>query len=784
MKNKIILLLITLILSVNSVSAGLWHLTTRSSDGIIVHTYIDGGIDLWYPRRYGVLLSRDRSNWTAYKMLNYIRSHFNWKWKIEKRNGKNRIAVVSQHTTCSSYSYTDDTCTEKHYTYDDVSRGSCNSNGRQSRTQRYDYSVIKIKNKCSNIRASTQTRNCTYTYPTQTKNYKYSYDNAWSNCSISSNWNSNKEINCNQKNNYTTNTKTFTKKHTVYGWNHTYKCNDGLGQSDYSCSRDTSKSDASTPTNLNSTTTLRWNFTTSNCTWNLYANNKDSCNVKVDINISIKSWNTIKSSNWGRAWLERVVWINWYNKVRAVTDNTKYSTNKINWHKWDGHPALNFPNTTSHYLTINKRNNSNYYFNIVWIKSRSPISDNNWKINFAIKWKTWFTNYNNIWNISYLFKVPFSLEWKINDSETDGSAVLFKKQEYNLILKNEKRESFDAWNLKLFANQQTVYNKVPANKHKWIQNGLWINQSNYIYVNNHFKSNGDKYVKVYFGELEPINEWDILTNPEIDAPVVPISYNLWGQLIKYNLKTKFKSCNIKTLWLKISGIIQWSWRSETTTAEWANFSNMDKFEYKTQIRKNAYKLIRHRESDTIINGVKYVYGDYNINSIPNYETIIVKNWNLIIEKDNIKWFTWKPLWIIVLQDWYNVKNKPSSTKWNIYVNNNVKIINAVIYSDWAFRSADVNWNSYDFNNLEDKLILNWSLFSRNTIWGSVKITGSYKIPWDIETSDWDLAKEYDLNLVRKVPEVCFDENNPDSGYSFFINYDSSVQSNPPKWFEF
>ena len=143
--------------------------------------------------------------------------------------------------------------------------------------------------------------------------------------------------------------------------------------------------------------------------------------------------------------------------------------------------------------------------------------------------------------------------------------------------------------------------------------------------------------------------------------------------------------------------------------------------------------------------------------------------------------SWKKLWIIVLKDNYNINSdywkKWKKWAWNVYVWSDVSKINAVIYADWTIRSADETWTSIDDSNLLNILEINWSLFTRNTIWGSLKAkNNSYALPWWQKTNDFDLASVFDLNQLRKVP-ICWENK-----YSVLVKYDSKIQSNPPKWF--
>jgi len=637
-------------------------------------------------------------------------------------------------------------CEETRYTASPWSE--CTTSGKRTRTWKKN-TKIKAYWTCNNNSAGSTSENCTL------KTISSTIENNWGTCNLSWFWSKDTKINCIQTNNK----KRKNIKKYCYNWAH--------------CSSNITSTVNITPKPTN-TVNLKWFLTAWECIGTPYANNSDSCNIKVNLNISIASWN-IKSRNWWAAHLERVRWINWTSKVYNVTDQSLYSANIINWTDWSSNSALNFPDTTTSsnkYLNVIKNSNSNYFFNIVWIKSRAPITKYDWKINFLLKWKTWwntpYTNYQKISWIKYNFKKPYSLNLSLNDS---SKIEMLKEQKYNLKLNN-------IWNINWISNWKLYSNNT--NTKPITNNHYWVNT---IINNFSFWSNPNPWAYLFNWTINSNNEKNILDKPTVKAINLPISYNLGWNFVKYNLDgNELNWCEISTLWLKVTGIMQWSWRSKYTTSEWANFSNMDKFEYKTQIRKNAYKLIRNRNSETIVNWVKYVEWNANISGVINYETIIVKNWNIIISND-ITTSTWKPLWIIVISDWYNVMNNPSSTNWNIYINNNVSNINAVIYSDWAFMSANSLWSNYSDLDLWSKLTLKWSLFSRNTIWGSVKINNFYKLPWNITVSSTiinkDLSKKYDLNNIRKVLNLCWE-----NFYSFLIEYDPSVQSNPPKWFEF
>jgi hypothetical protein len=84
---------------------------------------------------------------------------------------------------------------------------------------------------------------------------------------------------------------------------------------------------------------------------------------------------------------------------------------------------------------------------------------------------------------------------------------------------------------------------------------------------------------------------------------------------------------------------------------------------------------------------------------------------------------------------------------------------------------------YTSDGQDNTLDIRWSLFTRNTIWWAVKLDDDYYLlPWWVKTDDYELAKEYDLNYVRRV-SLCAEDD-----YAVKITYDSRIQTNPPKGF--
>ncbi|MDD5770241.1 MAG: hypothetical protein PHE25_04670 [Candidatus Gracilibacteria bacterium] len=280
-----------------------------------------------------------------------------------------------------------------------------------------------------------------------------------------------------------------------------------------------------------------------------------------------------------------------------------------------------------------------------------------------------------------------------------------------------------------------------------------------------------------------------------------ISYILNGEDIKYRLSATtndtgpiilngiLNNLNKSVSGIKIVGTSQLDGKSQLTS-QGTNYTDLSTSDIRTQIRKNAYTYISSMTSGQIVNGVKYVVGeDVTISGNDlGYETLVVKDGNITISGNlNNSGIT---LGIIVLKDNYDVNNDYSN-KGNIYVNEGVQTINAIIYADGGFISADNNGNPYTSdtlsrtNNLQKQLVLKGTLFTRNTIGGAIQGSSGYILPGGSITTDFAKAMLYDLNYVRRGNDGWNSINssyNEGSSNYFVIVYDSTVQTNPPKLF--
>ncbi|MBF0913774.1 hypothetical protein HXK64_02320, partial [Candidatus Gracilibacteria bacterium] len=265
---------------------------------------------------------------------------------------------------------------------------------------------------------------------------------------------------------------------------------------------------------------------------------------------------------------------------------------------------------------------------------------------------------------------------------------------------------------------------------------------------------------------------------------MPISYVIKGKRVHYIVEGKkingdsamlIKGCEKRTLGVKILGTGKHQGKGDKTGQD-TDFVNLNQEEVRKNIHKNANDLIRNRDTGKKINQVYFndkttIYSNIS-NDLADGDTVIIKNGNFVIDQ-NID----KQIGIIVLKDGYNVSPETPDGG-NIFITKDVTNIKAYIYSDGAIMSKDVNGKNYKDEELAIPLAINGSIFSRNTIGGAVAGIGDnkYLLPGGKKTSDFKLAEKYDLNYLRKA-KLCGEQD-----FSLKLNYESGIQSNPPKGF--
>jgi hypothetical protein len=505
-------------------------------------------------------------------------------------------------------------------------------------------------------------------------------------------------------------------------------------------------------------------ISTTNVSGSKFANNYDT--YKYNVQLKDQYWNYIWSKTISSV-TQDCNWITWCDTIQLFETNPNDGENAT--------VAVLSTQTDSDWKTI------------FTLKSYTPWQFNEiFKVNVPIWWDNYIDNWNTdvyIWQYSYknTFKKPIILEDILVSSDswiTYSSTwlALWKEQRYKLVLKK------DAWATLSWYSSWSIFIK----ENETIQTSTW-----YYFIEWSFTWVVDVFSNInitpplwFTWTLDFVDSSGVL---KVKAVEMPIYYKIWWKYIGYYLDDneltwicENTTKHVKVLWnIQSDGKATWVQQEE-------NFSDLSTAEMRWIIKKNATLLVRWmiwNEIDNPINWVKYVNytstGTYTINTPINYETLIVRNGNVFINW-NVSSNSWKPLWIIVLKDNYDV-NRDYDQAWNVYIAYDVKNINAVIYADWALRSANSSWKSYDDSYLWNRLSIKWSVFTRNTIWWATWTEDKwYLLPWWkglVKTiANFDLTQKYDLNYLRKTEICSYDD------YSLLIEYDSKLQTNPPKGF--
>lgn len=504
--------------------------------------------------------------------------------------------------------------------------------------------------------------------------------------------------------------------------------------------------------------------------WQIYANNKDSYEYEVLFTDKFK--NVIKNK-----------------KIETLTcspesECLKYSNNKNGL-------VTKFNNEL-----VTKLNNLGT--SLQWkakfeITSSVPNKYENWRIENVKPWFIWTVKKWSTTNqdISWIVPVNIKAWWEKIFNEpisfkagslivTGNNINVSKKQAYTIYFDNNWKLTPFEWNIE------------------------WMNSSNNLVLNGNnkdfeLKDISDSNKGISNSKLEA---WFTATaiakfNDKIKSAIsltmknLKIKYSFNWYNISYDIRDNIwlDTCKVDTTWLILNGKTLAKWK-ESHTSEVSTFTNISKADLKKTVDKNAKNLVRWLESWKKYNWVLYFEWDvtyenlrFNWIELKENESLIIKNWNLLI-KENIS----ENIWIVVLADKVDLTKIDWTSKWNIFVKNTVKEINAYLYADWGLISADnLNWKAYSDEELRvEKLDLNWSLVSSNTVWGWEKWESSCFLPWNKKTDNCDLAERYDLNYLRKRIIQCegnLTQEQKKNNYSFKVNYNPAIQTKTPKVFK-
>lgn len=387
---------------------------------------------------------------------------------------------------------------------------------------------------------------------------------------------------------------------------------------------------------------------------------------------------------------------------------------------------------------------------------------------FRVDYKLWWDDYiqngsqTGVFITNFqnnIFRKPFSASLGL--TQVWALPQLWTEQNYQIILQN-------IWSMQNFSNGNLA---ISTSTIKFSSDHYF---DTFSVLDKVFSSS--EYLTSFDATINTKNSESALLTPSLQSENLNISYNIAWETVVYPLDSFLLwGCNdIDTIGLKVIWNMQGDGKAVLTGQE-TNFSNVSQASLRMEIEKNAVSLVKWMTSWTTINNIHYHEGDISISGTLPYETLVVKNGNVIID-GNLNTSKKQKLGVIVLRDTGFNAEKDYNTTGNIYVTNNVKEIHAMLFADGTFRSASLDGSSYEDIDLWTKLHLYGSLFSKNTVGWAINAGGKYILPGWGKTTNLQLAKIYDLNYIRRNKACGPDE------YSFLIQYNPNVQIDPPKWF--
>lgn len=532
-----------------------------------------------------------------------------------------------------------------------------------------------------------------------------------------------------------------------------------------------------------------------NVTVSLWFNNTVDNNQIENLNVPLGAvsftWN-ISTLNWYSTVTESDLLENSLSSIYSI-DITSLAPTKIGYSY----------TTDDNDLTVSK---FSYKVDKVW--TISWVWETSWEQNKTLK-------YNYLWNTKFSFTPAVKVAsvttnpawWNIlRDIKTNFDTTIAVDNPSSVNINNIKvSHVLDIDTNLLMSFQDIVWAWSICN---WA-NYPNSNNTNYVYkINPSATPECDKSTtsssNIYFVNTNSNINSNYVSKFEATPKIVMAWYtDFW---IKYFSEIKYKN------W--ISEIAYPSYSYDTSTGEWwvvnneikiawvanKNSNNLTvnsstttnivwtitKNDIKTSIYKNVELLTKTWKSWNP-NVLYKTDNDLTLNSWNNqYDTIIVKWKNVIISWD-INKVNWKVHWIVALKD-------SAWNWWNVFVNNNVRVLSAVIFADgWLISWDWINEYYADTQNwAKDQMFIKWTLITNNTIWWSSKATPT--CPYWVSPCDAQIAKRYDLNHFRHyvynaTPSI---GNALDASYltktwykeaPLIIEYDSDLIGNPPPVFK-
>ena len=470
-------------------------------------------------------------------------------------------------------------------------------------------------------------------------------------------------------------------------------------------------------------------------------------------------------------------------------------------------------------LTSIAPSNAWYSFATWWINLSTFTLSLSWSLNLpgSQEWN-WSWNEINLTSKYNLNSLAFTPIFKVTDVSYASEINIWNITNFEVLFNNQTTPwiaNFRLYNLlDLIDNDQALFTiqynylssyQSPAftSQPAWVTNKwYWYSTWTYIwnetdifssisfpFTNNIFSNTSNYYFEWYPASTDSYNfSWI----PKIIYASPTTAQTKYRSIVEYKIngeEVQYYSFEKTTWWTVNNNIVKiwWSINEDADTFErndeesYVKIENeLNKTEIKAMIWKNVAKLTAWMSDWQTVSKVHFEDGNFTLSDLTwdnSIETLIVE-WNLLINT-NIVDNPSQLKWVIVIED-------DSWNGWNIYMTNNVKNIDAIIYADNSVISGPSIWIFYTDDEKNNQLLVNWSIISDNTIgWADMV---PMRCPLDITCNTFEEAKRYDFNYFRSYINWLSGLSASDvpvweEEYAFIINYDSRIQSNPPKWFK-
>ena len=551
-----------------------------------------------------------------------------------------------------------------------------------------------------------------------------------------------------------------------------------------------------------------------------------------------KYWNEIvpaQKSSWGqlRALTFQTNFTNdlYLDQYKRSGESWIYATKFYNKTPWN-YTMLEIwenKNWKSEFIAPSSANTSKYWISF---KPYSPTYDKNAKdgrqfVDWIMKLLTPITVYDSAWSwvkslipaqeLQYRPKFYTDLTWSL----IEKWLVVWGRQDSKIHMKTNELWILK-WNIYLeywYIDETTPWDKHKAHKNlvlnynrdksnNWLPIISWkkpliTNLTKFtadtadIFTSLHQKGTlSKKEDKTYFATHIKSNiEWK---ETVYSSFVLWMDRYVWKQIDKDNTFQR----NIKIIW-NTHSLYYTEVVSGDTNKNISVLWDLEKAELQKNVRKRVTDWIRWIKFPDITTDPKLVKFDINHSQWKVvWDTIYFSNLNWKnVEISLTDKYSWVKNIVVYWWNAYIKKNIIANNKkqdvlsiiavrdteekwWNIFVDPSVFEIDAIMYADnslvsyhdWKILSP---WNGWTYELLKNQLYIFGSIFSNNTIWGSVNFKDWKAIcPYYVKTEcSVDEAQKYDLYNLRRWYENISptDPDYKDKAYTLIIEYNPLIQ---------